>query len=144
MNKLISKPPKWFWALGIVALVWNLVGVIAFIGDMSMTAKDIDALDEANRYLYMHRTNLVKVAYALAVFSGALASVALLMRKKVATALFILSLIAVLIQVSVTFLSTDTITVVGIDKIILPITITIIGILLVFFARFCSKKGWLV
>lgn len=144
MNKLISKPPKWFWALGIVALIWNIIGVLAFIGDMSMTTKDIHALDEANRYLYTHRTTLVKVAYALAVFSGAFASIALLMRKKAAISLFVLSLIAILVQVSVTFFLTDIISIVGIDKIILPITITIIGILLLFFALFSAKKKWLV
>ncbi len=144
MKNVINKPSKWFWALGVVALIWNLIGVFAFIADMSMSAKDIDALDKANRYLYTHRTNLVKVAYALAVFSGAFGSIALLLRKKVATSLFVLSLIAVGVQVAGTFLVTDIISIVGIDKIVLPITILIIGVLLVYFSRFSTEKGWLV
>lgn len=144
MKNAINKPSNWFWAIGVVALLWNLIGVFAFIVDMSMSAKDIDALDEANRYLYTHRTNLIKVAYALAVFSGAFGSIALLLRKKVATSLFILSFIAVCVQVAGTFLGTDIISFVGIDKLVLPIIILIIGVLLVYFARFSTKKRWLV
>ena len=42
-----SGAPKWFLIVGIVALVWNLLGVFAYIMQQTMSPEDIAALSDA-------------------------------------------------------------------------------------------------
>lgn len=35
------KAPTWFWVIAVVALIWNLLGVAAYIMDVTMSAEDI-------------------------------------------------------------------------------------------------------
>jgi hypothetical protein len=32
MNTLQKKLPSWFWIIGIVSLLWNIMGIFSFVG----------------------------------------------------------------------------------------------------------------
>ena len=47
-----SKAPKWFMVVAAVLLVWNLMGVMAYIMQVTMSPEVFAALPEAERQLY--------------------------------------------------------------------------------------------
>ena len=98
------KPPVWFWVVSVIALLWNLMGVSAYLFDAFISVERLGAMDPELRELYEGRPAWVTAAFALAVFGGFIGSIGLLLRKKWAKPLFKLSLGAVLIQNVYTFL----------------------------------------
>ncbi|WP_149303220.1 hypothetical protein [Pareuzebyella sediminis] len=143
-TNLKTKPPYWFWAVSVIALLWNLMGVAAYLGDAFMTAEDLAQLSPDMQSLYESRPAWVTGAYAIAVWSGTLGCIALLLRKKWAITLLILSLIGVLAQNVYQFFMSDTFEVLGTEAVYLPIVIILVTIMLVLFARTSANKNWIV
>jgi len=85
-----------FWAIGAVALIWNLLGVANFF--MQMNADALAAMPESHRAIVASRPAWATAAFALAVFAGALGCLLLLLRKSAAYYLFIASLLGVIVQ----------------------------------------------
>ena len=46
-----SKPATWFWVVSVVALVWNAMGVVAYLGTVMMTPEAREAMTEPQRAL---------------------------------------------------------------------------------------------
>ena len=62
--------PKWFKVVAVIALLWNLLGCLAFAMDLRMTPEDVAALPEAQQALYAARPGWAVVATAVAVIGG--------------------------------------------------------------------------
>lgn len=137
------KPPMWFWIVSILALLWNLIGVISYLGQAFMTDDDLALLSEAERQLIETQPSWVTAAFAIAVWGGTLGCIFLLLRKKWAKPIFIISLIGVLAQFGYSLLLSDTMDVYGASAVIFPVIIIIVGILLLFFANSSIHKKWL-
>lgn len=133
-----TKPPVWFWIIAVVALIWNGLGVMAYLASAFMTDEMIATLPEEQQaeYLIEHPT-WYTAAFALAVFCGALGCLALLLRKKWAYMLFIVSFIAATIQHVYLFVTIEGMSVV------MPIMIIVFCGFLVWFAKSSTAKGWL-
>lgn len=86
-----------FWAIGAVALIWNLMGVANFAVQMSAGA--LPAYQEAERAIIEGRPVWATGAFALAVIGGALGSLLLLLRKSAAYYVFIASLLGVIVTI---------------------------------------------
>ena len=98
MTDSTNKPTPTFWIIGIAALIWNIMGVSAYLGQAYMTDEILNALPEADQLYYTNIPAWVTAAFAIAVFAGTIGCLVLLLRKSWAIILFILSLVAVLIQ----------------------------------------------
>src|SRR3989454_11938561 len=85
-----------FWIIGAVALIWNVMGVINFFGQMNADA--LAAMPKAQRAIIEGRPAWATGAFAIAVFGGALGCLLLLLRKPAAYYLFIASLLGVIVQ----------------------------------------------
>jgi Na+/proline symporter len=59
-----------FWAVGIVALIWNVLGVINFFAQMNPDV--LAAYRESERAIVEGRPAWATAAFAIAVFGGAL------------------------------------------------------------------------
>ncbi|WP_417882304.1 hypothetical protein [Xanthomarina gelatinilytica] len=138
-----NKPPLWFWIVGIVALIWNLMGVMAYLGQAYMTDADLVALPETEQALYANVPAWVTAAFAVAVFGGALASITLLLRKKIAKTLFIISLIGIVVQMSYNLFMSDVMEVYGPGGMIMPIMVLIIGVYLIMFSNKSIARNWI-
>lgn len=143
MSEFKTKVPAWFWVVAILALVWNLLGVMAYIMHINMSPEDLAALSQGERDLMAAAPAWYTGAFATAVFGSSLACIVLLLRNGLAVFLFILSLLAVLAQMTYMFFMSDTFAVMGNEAMIMPIMIVVVSILLVFFARSCKSKGWI-
>lgn len=141
--KSMEKPPVWFWVVSVVALLWNLMGVLAYLQQAFMTEEALAALSEPERLLLETRPAWATAAFALAVWGGLLGCVALLLRKKWARPVLIISLIGILVQMIHSFFISKNLEVYGPGEISMPILIILIGVGLVFFARIATRKLWL-
>ena len=92
------KPPAWFLLLVVLGLAWNLAGVASFLSDVMLSEARLAAMPEAQRALYLSMPAWAWTAYGVAVFSGSLGCLALLLRRNFAVPLLLLSLLAVLLQ----------------------------------------------
>jgi len=137
------KPPVWFWIVSSVALLWNLMGVLAYLGQAYMSIEDLEKMSQAERLLYESQPAWVTGAFAIAVWGGALGCIALLLRKKWAKPVLLISLIGILVQMTYMFFLSNTFEVVGSVKMLMPIMIIVVGIALVFFAKSSHSKGWI-
>lgn len=142
-DALPPSTPKSFWIISGIALAWNLMGVAAYLMHVMMPPEALAEMGEAERALYTTAPSWVTGAYAVAVFGGALGCVALLLRKRWATPVFVVSLVGVLAQMGYTLLVQNTIDVMGIGIIVMPLVIIAIAIYLVWFSRSAARAGHL-
>lgn len=142
MTDKTIKPTSAFWIISVVALLWNIMGVVAYLGQAYMTEEVLKALPMDEQEYYNNVPAWVTGVFAIAVFAGVFGSVALLMRKKWATILFVISLLAVIAQFIYNFFIQTDVEITGV-KMIWPLVVLIIAILLVFLSRKATKEGWI-
>jgi uncharacterized membrane protein len=135
--------PTWFKVTAIIALIWNLLGVIAYLGQAFMPPELLEAMPEAERALYENTPAWVTAAFATAVWGGALGSLLLILRKSAAVQVLIISLIGIAVQLSWNLFFGKTMEVYGPGSMVMPIMVLLIGIYLVFFAKSSKSKGWI-
>jgi hypothetical protein len=133
------------WLVGIVAVLFNFIGVFDFVMTMAQGAKyQADAgmtPDQIAHYQAM--PGWMTVVWAIGVFSAFLASILLLMRRRLAFPVFVLSLAAFLLSLLYTYVLTDGGAVMGRQMAIMS---AVIAGLLVFFggyARLMTVRGTL-
>lgn len=136
-----NKVSNSFWIIGIIALVWNLMGVYAYIEQAYMTGEDLAALPPDQQALYDNVPAWVTAAFALAVFGGALGCILLLLRKKLATFVFIISFISILAQMTYNLLMSKAIEVYGPGGLIMPIMVILIGAFLIWYSKKMEAQG---
>ncbi|MCM4152485.1 hypothetical protein DHD05_12855 [Arenibacter sp. N53] len=142
-DKSTVKPPMWFWIVCAIALLWNLIGVFAYLSEAFMNDEVYASLPEAQQGLYEARPIWVTAAFAIAVWSGLLGCIALLLKKKWAKTVFILSLFGIVLQQLYHFFLSNTFEVMGATAMLLPILIIVFGVALVFFTNLATKRNWL-
>jgi len=141
--QVLSNPPKWFWFAAGSALLWNLIGVTTYIVSVTMSADAIAALSEAEQRLRDATPAFVTGAYATAVFAGTFGAMFLLLRRKWAVSAYSVSLVCLLVQFGYMLLAMNIITATGAVSAILPVTIIIIGLLMLRLSHFARRSGWL-
>ncbi|HEY5972949.1 MAG TPA: hypothetical protein VIT22_13485 [Pseudoxanthomonas sp.] len=142
MNAATYPRPAGFWIIAVLALLWNLLGVVMFFVQTNLPPEALAALPADQRALYEATPAWVNGAFAVAVFAGLLGSVTLLLHRRLALPLFVLSLLAVLVQMGYTYLATPALQVYGPAGLILPIVLIVIAAFLVWFARKSIARGW--
>ena len=143
MSSTATKLPIWFWIIAGVALVWNGLGVMAFVMQITMSPEALAAMPEAERALYETFPTWALIAFAAAVFGGAIGSLLLLLRNGLAHPVFIVSLAGIVIQMIYNFFIAETMDVYGPGSTIMPIMVLVIGGFLVWFSKSSKQKGWL-
>jgi hypothetical protein len=139
----LNKPPAWFWVVAVIALLWNLMGVGSYLMDAYVSIEQLEAMSQEMRELYEGRPAWVTACFAIAVFGGTLASIVLLLRKKWARPVFIISLLAAMAQFIHWLFMTNSVEVYGTEAYIFPILVVIFGIYEIFFTKQGIARGWL-
>ena len=135
------KIPVWFWVIAGIALLWNVMGLIAFWADMNITPERLAALTPDQRGLYETQPLWAKIVFGGAVITGVLGSLGLLMRQGWAKSVFSLSVAFVLAQMAHGFLS-NAYSIMGSGSLIMAIVILVFALFLVWFAGLAKLKGW--
>lgn len=139
-----TKTPKWFTVVAVLALIWNLLGVMAYLMQVNMSVAELNKLPEAQRALYENIPAWVTSAFAIAVFGGTIGSLGLVLKKKWAVPMFIISLVAVIVQMYYTFFISDFLKVRGDGDVIMSVLVILIALYLWLLSRKAVSKGWIV
>ena len=144
MTKQPKKNPLWFSMLAVVFIIWNLIGVLQYLGQVTMDDATKNQMDQELLKLMNATPKVITALFAIAVWSAFSASILLLLKKASALLLFRLSLIAVLIQTAYTILATNGPELVGVVSYYgLQTSIIVIGILQIYFSRKAILKSWI-
>lgn len=141
MTQNSNKPATSFWVIGVLALIWNALGVMAYLGQKLMT-DEMKAMIPADQLEIIENTPAwATAAFAVAVWFGLLGCIVLLMRKKIATTLFIISIIGVLTQLVYNLFLTNAIEVFGNQSLIQPLVTVSVSVFLIWHAKKCADDG---
>ncbi|MDH3266584.1 MAG: hypothetical protein OEM25_06425 [Gammaproteobacteria bacterium] len=133
-----------FWLIGGAALIWNLFGFIVYYMQVSATPEQLAAQYSPEQIEFMANTPVwATSAFAIAVNAGVLGSLFLLLRKAWAVPLFVLSLVAVLVQNIDSFVLNDAIAIFGTTPAFIQGTVLLIAVALLLYARATKAKGWI-
>lgn len=135
--------PRGFWAVAILLLLWNIIGDTAYLMQVTANLDELARTDAYTARAFAEMPKWAWSAYAIGVWSGTAAAIALLLRRRLAVWLFMLSLVAVVAQFGRVFMFTDLIAVKGPTAAIFPIVIFAIGAFAVHYSRRGSREGWL-
>lgn len=138
-----QKMATWFLVLAILLAIWDLMGVVSFFQHISISDEAIQAMPQNERELYESYPMWTEIAFAIAVFGGFLGSILLLVKKKLAKPVFIVSLIAVVIQMYHSLFIAKAMDVYGPGATIMPVMIIGIGIFQIWMSSYGIKEGWL-
>ena len=131
---------RWYWAAAIASLLFMIIGCIGFVMDVRT---DPASLPLDQRAVYAARPLWMVAAYGVAVWAGLAGALMLVLRRKLAPLLLLVSLIACVL----TFLPyaavpavRDNITT---NDIAFAIVIVAITWTIFWFARHSNQRGWL-
>lgn len=139
----VVKVPKWLSVVAIIALLWNLVGVLAFVGQITISPEALSQLPQAEQDIYINMPIWAYAAFATAVFFGATASVMLLCKMGWAVHLFIGSLLAISVQMYHAFFIARAFDVFGPGGLIMPVMVISFAIIFLKIALLAKKNNWL-
>ena len=138
------KPPLSFWIVSGVALAWNLIGLFMYYSGVSATPEQLQAVYTPEQYAAIEATPVwVTSAFAIATTFGVIASVVLLLRKAAAFTLFVVSLVALLVQDLYLFLLSDSLAVFGSSLLVIQGSVLVGGVIWVWYARLARNRGWI-
>ena len=143
MENAKSKPNIWFWVIGVVGLIWNGLGSMNYI----MHTTGSEALKESytpEQLAFVEASPAwVTGAFALAVWGGLLGCLLLLLRKKWAVPVLLVSLIGIVGQAVYNFFLSNASEVFGSDMFVMPVLVILIGLGLYLYSRSTVRKGWI-
>ena len=136
MTTNLNKPSIAFWIIGVLALLWNIMGVSAYLFQAFATEEIIAQLPpEKQAEMMIEHPGWLTALFALAVFGGFLGSIFFLAKKKVAYYFFILSGICATIQQAYIIID------IQLKMYIMPIMVNIFCIFLIWFSKKCTDDG---
>ncbi|WP_070151052.1 sugar transporter [Sphingobium phenoxybenzoativorans] len=130
-----------FIVIGIIFLLWNLMGCAAYLMQVTMNLSELAKTDPYMARTFAQMPQWAWSAYAVAVWGTTIATILLLMKRRLAVPLYAISLAAVVIQFGYSFLGTDLLAVKGVMAAAFPLFIFIMGVVQLLYARSLANKG---
>jgi hypothetical protein len=143
MTTSTNKPPIWFWIVSVLALIWNAMGVHGYLSQAYKTSAFTDAYTTEQIEVMEAMPAWYTALFAIAVFSGALGCLLLILRKKFAKSLLILSFLAATAMMVYFLFLADLQGVDFSENKIMSYVIIVFAIFLVWFSRKSHAKMWI-
>jgi len=138
-----TKAPKWFMVVAILALIWNIMGVMAYLGQAMAGPDMLAQMPEEQRLMIENRPAWATGAFAIAVWGGLIGCILLLIKKASSYMIFIVSLIGVIIQMTYNLFIAESTMDYGPGAIVMTLMIPLISIYLIYIAKRGKTEGWL-
>ena len=135
-----QKAPIWYWMIAGIALVWNALGVMVYLQQAFMSAEEFRNLDPAQQDLLSSQPEWITAAFAISVLAGFVGCILLLLRKKLAVRMLILSFVAIVAQYSGFYLEGYWEGLSG-PALLMPVLVPVVALALIFFARHFEKRA---
>lgn len=140
MTNSPEKPHLSFWLIGALALLWNLMGGINFLGQMN--SEFVASMPESHQAIVDGRPVWGTIAFAIAVFGGLAGAVLLLLRKGISLYLFLASLLGVMIQMIPNFKLAGEIQFGAGELFMMMVMPLVVAAFLTWYASQTKAKGW--
>lgn len=140
-----GKPGAAFWVIGGLLAVWNLSGLYSYI-QMSITTPEQLAAAGYNAQQVAHVLGTpvwAHSAYAIAVNAGVAGVILMLLRKSWATPLFVISLVAALLQDLDAYVLRGALEHFSAVWLAIPITVIVICVFEIWYSLRAKARGWL-
>lgn len=138
----MSSMPKWVLITGVALILWNLGGASMFVLDMMKSPADIAALPQDQQALWAQMPSWAWAAYGVGTIGGLLAAIGIVIRKKWAAHLALLSVIAVIVNFIPAFFLSEGVDVWQPKFYVFPLVIFAIALFQLWLARKANKQGW--
>jgi hypothetical protein len=137
-----SKAPWHLWVVGALSLLWNLVGALDFVMTETRNAAYMKGFTQAQLDFYYGFPLWVVACWGIAVWGGALGSLMLLLRRRLASQLFLWSLVCLVLTTIHNFAFANAMAIMGgAGALVFCAVIFVIAVLLLVYARCMGKRG---
>ena len=138
------KAPWWFWLVSLLFIAWNIIGVSNYLGSVNATAESLIAkeftLEQAEFMLAMPA--YYTAVFALAVWSGLIGAILLLLRKSWAVKVFIFSAFMVVLSFILDVVG-GSFKMLGTPYVIVMVIVVLLALFEVWFSAHMKAKGLL-
>ena len=140
-----AKTPWHIWVVGIVSLLWNLMGAFDFTMTQLRNESYLKALTAEQREYIFGFPLWVVIAWGIATWGSVLGSALLLARRRLAFNAFLVSFIGLVPTLAYNYVLTDGLKIMGggTGALIFSATITVIALLLLIYSRAMVRRGLL-
>ncbi len=143
MSTQHTKSSILYWVVSVIALLWNAMGVFNYLGQAYQWDSFTNGMNQKKLDLMGTIPAWVTAAFAVAVFSGIIGSILLLLKKKSAIVLFVISLTAVIVQMSFVLFSQKAKSMYNSGDIYMTVAVVSFALFLTWFSRYANNKKWL-
>lgn len=132
--------PAWYWPIALFALLFEAAGAYLFLNGLKV---DPATLPLDQRAIYLATPQWMNIAWGVAIGAGLLGAFGLLLRRRFAEPLLLISLLAVVLQLAGLFLVEQLRELTPEDHLIVPIAILVVAYGFWQFAKIGRSRGWL-
>lgn len=136
----ILSPPAWYWLAAVAALLFELAGAYLFANSLML---DPATLPLDQRAIFEATPQWMTIAWGVAIGAGVLGALGLLVRRRFAEPLLLVSLLAVVVQFSGILLVRQLRELTPEDHLIVPIVILLLAYAIWQMAKLARRRGWL-
>ena len=137
-----DNPPVWYWVAAAGALLFEGLGCYFYLEEVRLTSEQIAMLPLDQAAMLNARPIWYYAAFGIAVWIGLVGALGLLLRKKWAETLLLVSLIAVIVQFSAILIVPE-MRVVTSDALLGPVIVIFLAYGIWILARLAKRRGWL-
>jgi hypothetical protein len=143
MTDAPMKTPWHLWLIGVIAVLFNAIGVFDFVMNLWQGPAYLASAGMTPEQIAHYRAMpaWMMVVWAVGVFGAFGASVLLLLRRKLAMPVFVVSLVAFLISLLYTYVLTNGGAVMGRQMAITSAVIAVLLVLFAWYARSMAARG---
>ena len=136
-----ERPPRHLWVVGVVGLLWNLVGAYDYLMTETQNASYMGKFTpEQLEYFYGFPTWVV-ATWAIAIWGGVLGTLLLLLRRRLAAPVLLVSFRSMVLTSVYNFLLSDGVAVMGAGAVAFSGLIFAIALGLWLYARAMAQRG---
>jgi hypothetical protein len=131
-----------FWVIGVVTLVWNIMGAMNFV--VQMNTDMVAGMPDTHRAIIESRPAWATAGFGFGVFGGTLGCLLLLLRKSAAKYLFMASLLGVIVTMVHTLRVANSEIDFGPFEVSMMIVMPLlVAALLVWYSKHAESRGWI-
>ena len=149
MAEATNKPPIWFWIIAIILLLWGMMGIYVYYDYVTSTPESMAIYVETGTYSQAYADHLLAepawstAVFALAVCSGILGAICLVLRRTLAVPLYMFSLLFVTISIGKMFLLDKLHNLMSGGQIGMEAVVFGLGVLAVWISRKAKNNNWI-
>jgi len=140
----VAKTPLHLWIVGIVALLWNLMGAYDYLMTQTENEAYMSKFTPERLELFYGYPAWLVAFWAIAVWGGVVGAVVLLLRKKLAVPVLAVSFLCMVVTSIYNYGFAGGADIAGGFELVFSAAIFVVALALVIYARAMAKKGVLV